>query len=220
MKLPIIISVIFFIILGVIANVTVLKLTNMQFIGLMLISLVVLGVMGNFVGKANRKRKGIPGEPDAFIFPDKTAKKLKKMDLGIQYETSVISTALLLLGIVLFLIYFVFFQESSWIMKALVIFNSVCGAAMMFGMLVTYYQQLVSYRESTKFLTQFATSQSQPKQRPQQRPQQYQQPRQQPQQYYEEEPETLYDEEPLYEDEYYANDGYTQNHKNERRTHN
>jgi hypothetical protein len=210
MKLPIIISVIFFIILGVIANVMVFKLTNMQFIGLMLISLVVLGVIGNFVGKANRKRKGIPGEPDAFIFPDKTAKKLKKMDLGIQYETSVISTALLLLGILIFLIYFVFFQDSSWVMKGLVIFNSVCGMGLMFGMLVTYYQQLVSYRESTKFLTQFAASQ--PKQKPQ--------PRQQPQQYYEEEPETLYDEEPLYEDEYYANDGYTQNHRNERRTQN
>lgn len=211
MKLPIIISVIFFIILGIVANVTVLKLTNMQFIGLMLISLVVLGVMGNFVGKANRKRKGIPGEPDAFIFPDKTAKKLKKMDLGIQYETSVISTALLLLGIVIFLIYFVFFTESSWIMKGLIIFNSVCGMGLMFGMLVTYYQQLISYRESTKFLHQFAANQKPVRQ--QQRPQPQQQ-------YYEEEPETLYDEEPLYEDEYYANDGYTQNHRNERRTHN
>lgn len=197
MKLPIIIAVIFFIILGVIANVTVFKLKIMHFVGIMLIALIILGVIGTFVGKANRKRKGIQGEPNAFIFPDGTAKKLKKMDLGIQYEASVISSALLMLGIVLFLVYFIFFTESSWIMKGLIIFNSVCGLGLMGGMLVTYYQQLVSYRESTQFLRMAAQVESQPvRQRPRQ-------PAQQP----------LYQEEPPYEDEqfddmFYDDDDY------------
>jgi hypothetical protein len=159
MKFQIVISVIFFLALGLAANYYLLKLTIMPFIGIMLLALLVLGVVGNFFVKANRKRKGVKGEADAFIFPDKVAKGMKKMDLGIQYEASVLSSALLILGIVLFLIYFTFFTQSNWVMKGLIIFNSLCGGAMMGGMLVTYYQQLVAYRESTKFLRNFADNQ-------------------------------------------------------------
>jgi len=223
MKAPIVISVIFFIILGIAANYYVLKLSIMPFIGLMLIALVILGLIGNFAGKANKKRKGIRGEPDAFIFPDGTAKKLKKMDLGIQYETSVISSALLMLGIVIFLIYYVFFTQSAWVMKGLIIFNSLCGMGLMFGMLVTYYQQLVSYRDSTKFLRDFAATQPRapqspafngsmgritPRQQPQQPVRQvqprYTQPRQAPQRPRPQPQQPQYQEE--FYDDYYAAD--------------
>ena len=155
----------FFLILGVVANIYVLKLSTMPFIGLMLIALLVLGIIGNFVGKASRRRKGIVGEPDAFIFPDKIAKTMKATPLEIQYETSVISTALLMLGIVVFLIYLIFFTTMSWVMKGMIIFNSVCGMGLMFGMLVTAYQQLVSYRESTSFLRTAAQNQRPQKQK-------------------------------------------------------
>lgn len=175
MKIQIVLGFIFFIIAGIAANMFFFKFTTMTFIGMMLVALIILIIIGTFVGKANRRRRGEEGEPDAFIFPDGAAKKMKKMDLGIQYEASVISSALLMLGIVLFLIYFTFFTSSSWIMKGLIIFNSVCGLGLMGGMLITYYQQLVSYRESTKFLHQYAQSQQQP-QRQRQARRQPQQP--------------------------------------------
>jgi len=158
MKLYTIIAAIFYLLMGYTANYFLFKFSTMPFIGFMLLGLVIIAVVGTILGKANKKRKGVEGEPDAFIFPDKTAKKLKKMSLGIQYEASVISSALLMLGIVIFLIYFVFFTSSPWMTKGLIIFNSVCGLGLMGGMLVTYYQQLVSYRESTKFLNTFAAS--------------------------------------------------------------
>ena len=195
MKIQIVISVIFFIILAIVANALFLKLDTMPFIGILLLASITLGLIGNFAGKANRKRKGIKGEPDAFIFPDGTAKKMKKMDLGIQYETSVLSSSLLMLGIILFLIYFIFFTTSSWIMKGLIIFNSLCGMGLMAGMIVTYYQQLISYRESTKFLKQFAVPQELPQKEvygsepePYNPAEEYNEP---------------YGEEPLNDDEYY-----------------
>lgn len=178
-----VVSVIIFLIAGIAVNSLYFKFSVMPFIGTMLLALVVLAVVINFAGKANRKRKGIQGEPDAFIFPDKTAKKLKKMDLGVQYEASVVSSALLMLGIVLFLIYFIFFTSSSWVMKGLIIFNSVCGLGLMGGMLVTYYQQLVAYRESTKFLRGYAAQQQQKPIQP------------------------VYEEEGLYDDQPYEDEG-------------
>ena len=156
MNIPMIAAIVVFIIMGIIANIFLFKFTTMQFIGLMLVAFIVLYLAIHFFMKANRKRKGVEGEPDAFIFPDKTAKKMKKIDLGVQYEASVISSSLLMLGIILFLIYMIFFTESSWVMKGLIIFNSLCGLGLMGGMVITYYQQLVSYRESTKFLRQAA----------------------------------------------------------------
>jgi len=159
MKLPIILSIIFFIVIGIAVNIYFLELTIMPFIGVMLTALIVLFLIINFSKKINQKRKGIVGEPDAFIFPDATAKKMKEVSLDIQYEASVISTAALLLGILMFVIYFTFFTTSSWVMKGMVIFNSLCGFGLLGGMLITFYQQLVSYKESTKFLNNFAVSQ-------------------------------------------------------------
>jgi hypothetical protein len=156
MKLHIVISVIFFIALCFAANFYFLKLSMMPFIGILLVALIVLGIVVNLFTKANRKRKGVEGEPNAFIFPDKVAKGMKEMSVGIQYEASVISCALLILGIILFLVYYVFFTSSPWLMKGLIIFNSVCGMGLMGGMLVTYFQQLVAYRESTRFIQDFA----------------------------------------------------------------
>lgn len=155
MKFQIIISVIFFLLIGVALNIFVLKLTTMPFIGLMLLALLVLGVVGNFFIKY-KKKKGVDDE--SFIFPEKMAKGMRKMSLNVQYETTVLSTALLMLGILLFLIYYTFFTQSSWLMKGLIIFNSLCGFAMMGSMLITAYQQLVSYRESVKFLGDFAAT--------------------------------------------------------------
>ena len=159
MNIPMIAAIVVFIIMGIIANIFLFKFTTMQFIGIMLVAFIVLYLVIHFLMKANKKRKGIEGEPDAFIFPDKTAKKMKKIDLGVQYEASVISSSLLMLGIILFLIYMIFFTESSWVMKGLIIFNSLCGLGLMGGMVITYYQQLVAYRESTKFLRQAAMQQ-------------------------------------------------------------
>jgi hypothetical protein len=156
MKIPILLSILFFLILGVAANIFYFKLDLMPFIGFLVLALIILGIVSNFFVKAKNKKKGIEGEPNAFIFPNKIAKGMKNVDLGIQYEASVLSSALLILGIVLFLVYYTFFTQGSWVMKGLIIFNSVCGIGLMAGMMITYYQQLIAYRESTNFIKQFA----------------------------------------------------------------
>lgn len=145
---------------AVILNVTTLKIGWSSFVGALLLALLFFGVVGNLIYKLILKKKGIKGPVEnAFIFPNKLADKMKKVDLGIQYESSVVSISFLLVGIIAMDIYLVFFYSLSLPMKIFMAFNGICGVALMSSMLVTYYQQLVAYRESTKFLTNFAASQ-------------------------------------------------------------
>jgi len=110
-----------------------------------------------YIKKRKNKKLG-KSESNAFIFPDETAKKMKELDLGIQYETSVISSAGLIICLTGYLIYNTFFGAGSWMMKTFVGLNLVFGLMLMASMLVTYYQQLVSYRDSIKFLVDYKNS--------------------------------------------------------------
>jgi cellulose synthase/poly-beta-1,6-N-acetylglucosamine synthase-like glycosyltransferase len=103
--------------------------------------------------KYRKKKKGIVDND--FIFPESMAKPMKTLDIGIQYEASIISIAFLMVGILFFAIYVFFFAPYTWIMKGFVVFNSLCGLVLMGSMLITNYQQLITYRESTKMFDSF-----------------------------------------------------------------
>lgn len=136
-------------------------MNTINLIGLILIILVVFFVLIHIIGKVIQKKKKKIGEPNSFILPDKMAKSFKTVDLGIQTESNIILIFLFILGITMFLIYFTFFTENPWLLKGFVIFNGLCGIGMMMVNLVTNYQQLVSYRESTQFIKNFVEAQAQ-----------------------------------------------------------
>jgi uncharacterized membrane protein len=126
-----------------------LKINIWTYTGIVLGILLVLVVAINIVIKIkNRKGK----TDDNFIFPTKVANTMKAIDIVTQYESSILSLFCLIVGMLLFIIYIVFIMPYSWILKAFIIFNTVFGIILMGSMLVTNYQQLMSYKESTKVL--------------------------------------------------------------------
>lgn len=155
-------SIIFLLAFLFAGNYYYLKIPLMPFIGLSLLALLILSFAITFFKKRFNKSKGVEGEPNAFIFPDNIARGMKKMDVAIQYESSVLSSALLIVGIILFTIYYVFFTSSNWVIKSLIIFNCVCGIGLMGGMMITYYHQLIAYRESTAFINQYSQNSKAP----------------------------------------------------------
>lgn len=125
-----------------------------KFTGLVLLSLVVLVIVINFIVKYRNKKKGITN--DDFIFSENVARTMKVIDLGIQYESTMLALSCLMVGLLLFVIYILFFAQYSWIMKGFISFNTVCAFFLMGSMLVTTYQQYVSYKESTKVIGELA----------------------------------------------------------------
>lgn len=152
--------------LGVIALVAILFIFNYfalginiyYFTGIVLALFLVGAIVINFLKKYIQKKKGIKGEENAFIFPDKLAKKMKSVDVGIQLESTVISTSFLIIGMIAFAIYTLFFYEAGTVLKIFILFNTLCGIGLLGSMVITNFQQLVSYRESTKFINQYAQS--------------------------------------------------------------
>lgn len=153
-----VIFLVFITIVAIALNVTTLKISWFPFVGVIFGVLLFFSVGGHIVYKIIQKKTGMKRVENSFIFPDKLSEKMKKVDLGIQYESSVVSVAFLIIGIVAFNIYLFFFTQTSWGIKIFMVFNSLCGLVLMSSMLVTYYQQLVAYRESTKFINTFASS--------------------------------------------------------------
>jgi hypothetical protein len=130
-----------------------LKIKIFPFTGIVLATLIVLVIAINVYVKLKNKSKGLHSED--FIFSPEVAQTLKKVDIGIQYESSIISIFFLIIGLMLFTIYTVFFTQYNTVMKVFVAFNSIFAMALMGSMLITNYQQFVSYRESTKMFAQF-----------------------------------------------------------------
>jgi hypothetical protein len=130
-----------------------LKINLWTFTGIVLGILLVLVVAINIIVKI-RNRKG--KTDDEFIFPSKVANTMKAIDIATQYEASVLSLFCLIVGILLFVIYVIFIAPYNLITKVFVAFNSICGIALMASMLVTNYQQLMAYKESTRVLGEFS----------------------------------------------------------------
>jgi len=142
-----------------IINYFFLKIDVFPFTGIVLGLLIVFIIGINVYLKFKNKKKGL--HSDDFIFSPEVAKTLKKVDLGIQYETSIIATFFLIVGLLSFVIYTIFFTPYEVIIKVFISFNSIFAMVLMGSMLVTNYQQFISYRDSIKmfgnFTNQFGT---------------------------------------------------------------
>jgi len=76
------------------------------------------------------------------------AKMMKGVDLRTQYESAIMSTFLIMVGIITMAIYFIFFYPVSTIFKVLTGMNSLFGLMFMWSSLVTTYQSYVIYMQT------------------------------------------------------------------------
>jgi hypothetical protein len=76
------------------------------------------------------------------------ANMMSKVSQRVQYESSMMSVLVILLGLIAMGIYTIFFTQMTTFMKVMVGIN--CGAGFMFlsSQLVTTYQQYLSYLEA------------------------------------------------------------------------
>lgn len=143
----------FFIVALYMLNYFVFNINVFTFTGIVLGTLVVFIIAVNIYIKLRDKKKGL--HSDDFIFSPEIAQSIKKVDMGIQYETSIISTFFLIIGLLLFVIYTIFFTPYPLVTKIFISFNSFFAMILMASLLITNYQQFISYRESTKMFSQY-----------------------------------------------------------------
>ena len=151
-------------IIAIIINYSLLEIKWFTFIGVYLMAVIFISTFITLVVKFITRKNPNKKEKNAFIFPNAVAKKMKNTDLGIQYESSILASAFLVIGTAAFAVYMIFFLDLSTVMKFFIAFNAICGMILMGSMLVTTYQQLISFRESSSFLTEFSNSQRQQQQ--------------------------------------------------------
>jgi len=137
-------------------NYAYLKIKLFTFTGIVLAALIVLVIIINIYVKLRNKQKGLHSED--FIFSPEAAKRLREINIGIQYESSIIATFFLIIGLLLFAIYTIFFTQYDTIVKVFITFNTFFAMILMSSMLITSYQQFISYRESVKMIQQFTGS--------------------------------------------------------------
>ena len=82
---------------------------------------------------------------------------MKRIDDRTQMEASLLSMFFLLIGLILFAIYFVVFTNFSWWAKGMTLFNTVCGFIFLFSYLVTTFQQYQALMETQEIIGQFGT---------------------------------------------------------------
>ena len=92
-----------------------------------------------------------------YIFPNILAAGMKNVSQRVQYEGALLSTSLLVVGILAFGVYLVIFMEVGTFFKILVSLNTVAGVLLMSSSLVTTYQQYVSYLEAIEMFDPTST---------------------------------------------------------------
>lgn len=97
------------------------------------------------MGKEKKKQK------HKYIFPNVMATAMAKVDLRTQYEASMMSMSLILVGIVMTGIYMMFYIDVAWWYKIFLGVNALGGLVFLSSMLVTTYQQFISYMEVVDF---------------------------------------------------------------------
>ena len=144
-----------FVVVLYVVNYFYLKINVFPFTGMVLGILLVMVIIINVYVKLKNKgnKKGLHG--DDFIFTPEVAKSLKKIDPSIQYESSIIGSFFLIVGMLIFCIYTIFFTPYALIMKIFIVFNSFFAMILMGSMLITSYQQFVSYKESIGMVEQY-----------------------------------------------------------------
>jgi preprotein translocase subunit Sss1 len=131
-----------------------LKISAWNFTGLVLIVLLVVGLIISAFTKVYKKKKGIPQEEHAYALPNSMAKKMKLIDTRTQFEAAILSSFMILIGMIGMTIYLIFFMNFTLTFKILTVFNSLAGMGFMLSNLVTTYQSYVTYMETEKFRAQ------------------------------------------------------------------
>lgn len=85
---------------------------------------------------------------NTYIFPKALAKRMAVAPMQMQLEAGMLSTSLLMCGLIFMGIYMGFFMEQSLPFKIGVIFNLVCGFFLMGSQVVTMFQQYQYHLET------------------------------------------------------------------------
>ena len=102
-------------------------------------------------------------ETHNYCIPSPLATLMSKVDDRTQMEASLLSMFFLLIGLLVFGVYFVGFTNFSWIAKTMTGFNTLCGFIFLFSYLVTTFQQYQALMETQAIVGQFGTEEPFPK---------------------------------------------------------
>ena len=91
-----------------------------------------------------------------YIFPNFMAKAMANVDPKTQYESAMLSSALILIGIIATSIMMVFFMDLSVTYKVLIALNCIGGFLYISSSLVTVYQQYANYCDIMEIQKSFA----------------------------------------------------------------
>lgn len=118
-------------------------------IGLSLGAWLALIVLVHLITKAKNKNNP-KAEENSYIIPDGMAKKMKLIDMRVQYEASIMATLFIIVGMIAFTIYLIFFSDLAGWYKFFIAFNSFWGVIFLGSSLITTYQQYNYYMMSKK----------------------------------------------------------------------
>jgi hypothetical protein len=90
----------------------------------------------------------VSADKNTYIFPKGLAKRMAIAPMQMQLEAGMLSTSLLMLGMLFMMIYMGFFMEQSLIFKIGVVFNLICGFVLMGSQVVTMFQQYQYHLET------------------------------------------------------------------------
>lgn len=138
-------------------NITQMKLSWWSFTGGFILTYILFSLVSMFFIKVYKNKRGIAQEKYSYSLPDAMAKFMKKVDLRTQYESSILSTFMIMVGLLAMAVYFIFFSDFTLTFKILTAVNSFFGLFFMYSNLVTVYQQYVVYMQ-TQEMTEIGTA--------------------------------------------------------------
>lgn len=86
-----------------------------------------------------------------YIFGDLLGNAMSKVSLRVQYEASMMSMALMSIGLVITVIYFIIYFDFKVWYKVFLAINGVAGLMFMISSIITTLQQYQSYIQATQF---------------------------------------------------------------------
>lgn len=98
-----------------------------------------------------------------YIFPNFMAKMMANVDPKTQYESAMLSSALILAGIIMTSIMMIFFMDLSVMYKVLIGLNCIGGFMYISSSLVTVYQQYANYCDIMEIQKSMMSDQNAPK---------------------------------------------------------
>lgn len=94
-----------------------------------------------------------------YIFPDPLARMMSKISMQVQYEAGMMSIALIMIGLVISITYFIIYFDFPLWYKVVLAFNGLAGLGFMWSNLITTFQQYRNYLEVTEFQQQMRKEQ-------------------------------------------------------------